>query len=302
MPIDTTIATGDPAHVQHHIDLANGVNTLTATAGPGNIKRWIEGVNTTPSLPIPAGTYYEVIMLTSALPPSWVRQYDTVLRPGAAVGGDSVPVTVTQLAHFESTASVTTSGAISLGSIPVGTPILVLVGAGATAPGLAVTNTNGNTWTSIGSNTVTSIASTVAAYRTTTTSATADSVTVTRSPSGGLSVAVYALDGTTGAIGNGGTVPTGSSETNVTSATSAAVTVLKDSLAVFVVATGNDVLAVSPQGASDTASQFSATGTGNPRTLAIGFDNAVAAGSSTPGISWTNPRAWAGITLVFDAS
>lgn len=275
---------------------------IAAAAIAEGFKRWVSGRDADPEEPLPEGVSWEVWLDEAEPVPDWVPPYTSIIRLVEETDPTPVPVTANFVGEFKSTGNVTTSGSISIGSVPIGTPILVLAAAGSASAGLGVTNTNSNTWSLLASHTVTASAATVSAFLTVATSATSDSVTVTRSPSGGLAVAVYTLDGSDGTLANSGSVPQGKSESNVTSATSAAVTALQDGLVIFAVATSHDVTSVTATGSTDTATQYAGSGTGNPRSLLVGLDQAASAGSSTPGMSWTSSRTWTGITLVFNPS
>ena len=283
-----------------------GLDSALATAVAAGRTKWVEGRDAPPTLPLPAGSEWEVWIGADSPRPSWVPNYTPIFRVGSGeenggggTGPTGDPVTAELKGQFTSTSNTTTSGAISIGSIPVGTPILVLVAGGGNSVTLGVTNGNGGTWEQLGVSTVDSIAGTVAAYRTVAASSATDTITVTRAAAGGLSVAVYALDSTDGVLA--GSPVVSKSEANANNATSASVSATRNALVIFAVATGHDVTALTAAGTTDIAAQFSASGAGNPRTLAVGFDSVSTAGQSAPGLSWTSFRAWASITLVINS-
>jgi hypothetical protein len=217
--------------------------------------------------------------------------------------------TPTQIGSFVSTLNVTTSGAIALGTAAsIGDVVFVSVVGGSASIGAGITDTKSNTWTQVSQAIAASgAAGTATGFYTPVTVAltTSDTITVTRTPTGSLTVHVWLLTGQNSAspLGNSGTTPTANSVTAVTTMPSGSVTVNSGDVVfqVTMIGTGYGVVTPNASPAFTTLVTVDSTGGSNPRGTNVEYRVITAGQTFTPQITTASGKAYSAVAVVIAA-
>jgi len=213
--------------------------------------------------------------------------------------------TPTVIVGYASTASVTTSGAQTLtASVAVGEMILVAVGGAASGSTFTVSDSEGHTYTQLSqANQGTGTLAQTTIFYTVATNAmnTSDTITVTRSTSNSLAFSAQKVSGQASSpIGNGGTTPTNTSSSSVTTATTASVTHdLGDLVLMSVINNGNATAQAGSNGF--TTGNFRATSGTNPRDLSTAYYASTTASTIVPTLTWSTSGIYGAVAVVISA-
>lgn len=192
-----------------------------------------------------------------------------------------------------SAGNVTTLAAAVTTAVPIGDVVYVAVSLGAASPSTGVSDSKGNTWVKLSSVAVATTPQTVEIWWAAVTVAltTADTITLTRTPTGGIlwtAQAIHTADTTTPFGTPVGTVATGTSAPS-----GPAVTVPPGGLAIMAFSFQTNVNITSLNAGWTDVYSAKSTGTGNPRGLQV----AVATATATPGATTSVGGYWAMLTV-----
>lgn len=188
--------------------------------------------------------------------------------------------------------STSMAGAV-MAPVPVGDVVYVALGLGAASPATGVSDNKGNTWSKLASSAATTTAQTVELWFTVITTAltTADTITVTRAPTGGIlwhARAVHGAD-TTAPFG----MPVTAAASSTGTPTGALVTVPGGGLGLMAFSYQTNVTISALNAGWTGVYNDKSTGAGNPRALVV----AEATETATPGASSSVAGIWAMITV-----
>lgn len=206
-----------------------------------------------------------------------------------------------------SAANVLTSGAIPITTgVAAGGVIWAEIVAGSASAGLAVTDSQSNTWTVLSPSIAASgsATSTTIAYCSVTTGlTTSDTVTVTRTPTGSLTVKLYTASGIDPASPINGTPGAGNSITGVTTVAAGSVTPATGDLVVELGGMGTGYGTVTPgAGYTGLTPAVDSTGGTNPRGMYSQYQLIAAGGTISPTYTISSGKAYAALAVVFKAA
>jgi hypothetical protein len=219
----------------------------------------------------------------------------------------AVGTPVAASAATPSAANVLTSGAIPVttGVAAAGTMWAEIV-AGSASAGLGVTDSQGNTWTVLSPSIAASgsATSTTIAYCALTTGlTTSDTVTVTRTPAGSLTVKLYTASGIDPASPINGTPGAGNSITAVTTIAAGSVTPAAGDLVVELGGMGTGYGTPTPgAGYTGLTPAIDSTGGTNPRGMYSQYQLMASGGSISPTYTISSGKAYAAMSVVFKAA
>jgi len=206
-----------------------------------------------------------------------------------------------RIASFASTGNVTTSGAISLDSAAtaaIGEVVQVAVACGGSLgdSDVAVADSNGHTWSLIDAQSVGGSATTVFVFQAVVSTALddTDTITVTRTPTGGMTWGAHKVPGASGTVSE---VQANSSSTGVTSASTASIGAADRTLVLMAVAFSVASTSPTPVSGYTALAPLVCSGAGNPRQLAVIYRQVATATATTPQLSWTSNSAYAAVAI-----
>lgn len=191
---------------------------------------------------------------------------------------------------FASTGDVTTSSDVVEVAVAAGDVLLVHVGAGSTSAGVAVSDSKGNTWTRLeqATTTVTALTGELWSCVVSVALTTSDTITVTRTPSGGLAWAAYKfLAADVDSTSPFGT-PIEAAAASPGSPNAGVLDILPRGAGFFTVAAPTNVTVTPGAGWTALTSAVS-SGSGNPRQTWAAYStaDATAAATLSNGAAWT---------------
>jgi hypothetical protein len=207
----------------------------------------------------------------------------------------------TQIGSYASTANVTTSGARALtGTAAVGDLVIVSVAAGAALldTDVAISDSNGHTWTLVDAQSTTGTTETVFVFATVVTAAldTSDTFTVTRASNGGLAWVAQVVTGANGVTAD--EIQAANVTSNNSAVSTASITAVADSLVMLHIVTGIGVTGYTPGTGYTNAATAASSGSGNPRRIGTLYRQVTTAETTTPSATTTGTAtAWAAIAV-----
>lgn len=199
--------------------------------------------------------------------------------------------TDTQIASFASTGNVTTTGARAVGSaVAAGSLVTVELSAGAqlTSASFTVTDSKSNTYTLVDLISTATAAQTVALYASVITVAltTSDTITATRTPTGGFAMTARAWTGADATTPFG--TPVKAAASSAGSPSAASLTVPTDGMGLMLFSHATNATVGSLGSGWTSAGAQIPSGSGNPRGLQVARASATATPSATmsTGVGW----------------